>query len=250
MKRNALCALTASFALSAFVACDGSDIVVFSNAASGSAGVSAMLSGAGGDAAGADARSGSAGSLSGGGTGGDVGGGGASGAGASGAGGSDMQCRNLNDCLGPTWLCAKQGCGDAMGICRPRQFTCDPVYAPVCGCDHVTYWNDCLRDQYGVPASTVGKCGGGARACDTSADCGPGANCSHFLPPNVSCGQPPGAGNCWVTPMDCPTNDDSKKWTSCPAAGSGQGGQGPCLTTCQAVQSGLPSVPPQHGACP
>jgi len=164
--------------------------------------------------------------------------------------GSDgTTCASSADCS-PSWFCEKSDCADALGSCVPLHLLlCDESPAPVCGCDHVTYWNDCLRQQSGVSASTSGECGPGARSCNVSSDCpGSGASCAHLLPPQANCG-PSGPGNCWVTPNVCSSGSDPRRWMPCLPQMMG-GGQMPCLDTCAAIQSGRPYQPlPPGGTC-
>jgi hypothetical protein len=57
-------------------------------------------------------------------------------------------------------------CGpDDSGVCTPKPPTCQPVSAPVCGCDGKTYDNACLADSAGVSVDHAG-------ACATQAACG------------------------------------------------------------------------------
>jgi hypothetical protein len=235
-----------------FAACNAGDVAVYSEVAGGAPG--------GAGTGGASPAAGAGGAPSG------AGGSPAAGAPAGGssagldaqAGAPDMLCRSNADCPGE-WLCLKQACPDMEGVCEPRPVCFDMSPAPVCGCNHVTYWNDCLRRQYGVPASTIGDCGAGAHACFKSNDCAFGATCSHLLlSPTSDCGGPPEPGTCWVTPPDCTTATDSRRWQLCdpppPPGGAGApsgGAPSTCLSTCQAVQSGRPAkqLPPSAG-CP
>lgn len=47
---------------------------------------------------------------------------------------------------------------DARGTCRSPPEVCPAIAAPVCGCDGVTYGNDCERQGAGVPLAHEGAC--------------------------------------------------------------------------------------------
>jgi hypothetical protein len=50
------------------------------------------------------------------------------------------------------------GWADALGTCEPLPFACPDVWAPVCGCDGVTYGNECDANMNGVAIVAVGEC--------------------------------------------------------------------------------------------
>lgn len=62
------------------------------------------------------------------------------------------------------------------GYCSPRPTDCPSVVDQVCGCDGVTYQNECLARRAGVAVETEGACGDlvcapmDARVIDTSCD--------------------------------------------------------------------------------
>jgi len=139
--------------------------------------------------------------------------------------------------------CVKAACGATSGTCERRPDVCPNDGAPVCGCDGISYWNDCLRRQAGVAAATQGAC-----PIDSGAPCGgkmnaPCANarasCARLLPPGPC---PPDArGTCWILPDTCPAA--TVAWLAC--------GPQPmqCVDTCTAIRSGQPAHTPGQG-CP
>ncbi|MEI8258564.1 MAG: Kazal-type serine protease inhibitor domain-containing protein, partial [Deltaproteobacteria bacterium] len=78
-----------------------------------------------------------------------------------------------------TSYCEGAGCGTA-GVCTPRPATCIGLYAPVCGCDRITYPNACTAAAAGQRVATTGACpssDAGTALCRTSLDCGAGRDC-------------------------------------------------------------------------
>jgi hypothetical protein len=47
---------------------------------------------------------------------------------------------------------------DPEGVCVPRREVCFTLFAPVCGCDGVTYSNDCERIKAGATLAHPGEC--------------------------------------------------------------------------------------------
>jgi hypothetical protein len=45
-----------------------------------------------------------------------------------------------------------------LGTCVTEPTTCSPIYTFVCGCDGVTYGNDCERQAAGVSKLHDGGC--------------------------------------------------------------------------------------------
>lgn len=235
------------------LACNGGDIAVFSAQAGASApGGEAGVGGGGAENGGSSPAAGAseAGWAGIGASGSNAGQTNEAGAGTGAqAGSGDTPCHDNADCPS-TFYCSKPACSEPQGICLPRPFPDDGMQAPVCGCDHVTYWNDTLRERYGVAASTPGECMMGARHCDHDKDCGVfDARCQHLLPPDQACGSALGPGTCWVTPIDCPPSANAE-FQMCPPAGGGAGGAMPCITQCQAVQSGHPFIQVARASCP
>lgn len=151
-------------------------------------------------------------------------------------GGAGQGCSSNNECL-PMAYCSKTSCDDTQGTCDLRPQSCDDTFVPVCGCDGVIYWNDCLRQRDGVATvSSQGQCTGGASftVCSpTNAPC-PTADafCNRLaVGPAPGCDLSP-EGVCWVLPDACPSDAGVPGWHTC--------GQGPpaCVDLCSAIRSG------------
>lgn len=56
------------------------------------------------------------------------------------------------------WRCEKKACGDATGVCKQLPAACSEQESLVCGCDGVTYFNDCVRSVCGSSSSMPGAC--------------------------------------------------------------------------------------------
>jgi len=139
-------------------------------------------------------------------------------------------CDKSSDCPHSNDICNKAHCDDPRGHCEPWPTVCDSMLMPRCGCDGVTYWNDCLRRQAGVVASSMHECGVNSASCSTGADCPiTGGSCAHLLPPTAMCSGN-ALGACWMLPPACPPPFDPVGWTACDDPMR-------CEGTCAAIRS-------------
>jgi hypothetical protein len=161
--------------------------------------------------------------------------------GVDGGGGPAVRCTTIDEC--PTGsFCSKVDCHDAAGTCEPFPAVCGDDEHPVCGCDGITYFNDCLRRGAGVAAARDDECGHEAVGCDDAVSCPEATYCARLLGFGGPPGCPPGIhGTCWILPTTCPPPSHADRWNAC--AGGSQ-----CVDTCTAIRTGAPHV--RASSCP
>lgn len=124
-------------------------------------------------------------------------------------------------------FCNISGCAVKRGTCATRPEICGGEQAPnpVCGCDGIRYFNDCLRKSAGVPldpsCSNTHPCGDRGQSCPGDADCA-----------RLSCDGK--EGQCWVVPASCGLYFGGDLFVSCDAGVGGAGSV--CMNACQAIQ--------------
>jgi hypothetical protein len=147
-------------------------------------------------------------------------------------------CSAASDCPSQQF-CVKSSCNVSFGgHCQSRPPLCGNERNPVCGCDGVIYWNDCLRQQSGVAASTMGACpqhfqvpcdGQGNPPCPII-----NGSCAKLATGSSGSCDPDLPGACWVLPATCPEGGDAGAWFRC------GGGPESCTDLCDAIKSGEP----------
>jgi Kazal-type serine protease inhibitor domain len=160
------------------------------------------------------------------------------------------RCRESSEC-GTLQVCTKAACGDAVGFCEARQSTCGTEFFPSCGCDGITYFNDCLRAASGASLRAQGECGRAAARCgEREGACPADAFCARLDVKGPACrDNARTSGTCWVVPSRCESSAPAGAdlWRSCAGpGGSPSGSMGkssgdrPCVDTCTAIRSEVP----------
>lgn len=150
-------------------------------------------------------------------------------------------CSDNEDC-GDGRYCQKESCTAALGVCAAKPTLCTGDIQLECGCDGVTYGNDCLRAAAGAAGNdSHGECLQNAKQCETSAECPADAYCARLFRRTVECGPRP--GRCFVLPDVACTGGMFPPFVPC---------LGPpvCRSWCDAVKSELPMAVPPRGTCP
>ena len=157
------------------------------------------------------------------------------------------ECKPNAYCEPPPGVC---GSTPEVGTCAEVPQACPESFDPVCGCDGVTYDNDCFRRQGRTGLSHPGPCQ--SECTDAAGDGCPGGTFCDGLPGR--CDAPPD-GTCVPIPTGCPDNvdpvcgcDGATYSNDCDrrAAGVRLDHRGACITACGFD----PTVPEVGTVCP
>lgn len=148
-------------------------------------------------------------------------------------GSTSIRCTRSADCPDPMY-CERRDCAAPAGVCVVPPTTCDNIEDPVCGCDGVTYFNDCLRRKNGASGAEDGECSSFVAVCNGAAiGCPTNAYCARFVryAPTPDCHDV--MGRCWVIPDFCPPPSRGDRWNRCKDADADDE---KCVSTCRAIQ--------------
>jgi hypothetical protein len=147
------------------------------------------------------------------------------------------RCASIVDCP-PGTYCDKTTCGDPSGTCLVAPTECDSSEKPVCGCDGITYFNHCLRQEYSIESETPDPCRTPSCGGPSGVTCAAGQLCALLGGMGPTHCSPMADGTCWVLPPQCPpANEATNFWDSCPPSVQH------CVPTCDAIRDGGAYVP-------
>lgn len=161
------------------------------------------------------------------------------------AGPPQPACRTNEDCALDAY-CQKDRCDAAIGQCARRPTICAPDPSPVCGCDGITYFNDCLRQQSGMASAFSGDCPRELAvrcADDSDLRCPSSSFCALLVPAGVTCPSEL-LGTCWVIP-ECDSNvpRGGERFSRCDDTPEPDDDKNDdCVDACRAIRSEKPHV--------
>ncbi len=149
-----------------------------------------------------------------------------------GARSGDTRCVANSDCSEGSF-CEKYDCDDTAGTCTPYPALCGDEEHTVCGCDGVTYFNDCLRRAAGISHGRLDECSAEAVTCGgpSNTPCPGAAVCAKLLGFGGTCSGNE-KGTCWVLPVTCPAPSHADRFDDCDPNGA------QCVDACTAIKSG------------